>query len=58
MRISFSWKKFHKELDYAVARFITEKSKGIHTKLPSKTSLMEFMEYSYKKTQVKNETKI
>lgn len=47
----FNWKKFHKDLDYAVARYIVETSEGTKIKLPSKTPLMEFMEFSFKKTQ-------
>lgn len=45
------FQKFHKELDKAVGVFILENSKGIHTKLPSETSLMEFMSWSYTKTK-------
>lgn len=54
----FNWKKFNTDIDYAVARYITENPAGIRDiKILSKTSLMEFMIYSLKKTQEQHGTK-
>ena len=41
----FDWKKFHKDLDYAIASWIESNDDN----LPSKKSLMNFMEFSNKK---------
>ena len=43
------WQKFHKDLDFAVATMIDEKSKPKIIFLPSQHTLMEFMTYSNKK---------
>lgn len=40
----FNWEEFHKNLDIALATMITETNA-----LPSKTTLLEFLEYSNKK---------
>ena len=44
------WIEFHKQLDRAVAEWITESKPGIeNTRLPSQTTLIQFMEYSFEK---------
>jgi hypothetical protein len=58
MSKEFNWKKFHKDLDLAIAIWITESPAGIqNTRLPSKTPLFTFMKYSFKKTQEQNGTR-
>lgn len=54
----FDWKKFHQDLDYAVAQYIIDSPAGIQNiRLPSKTTLMKFMVYSNVKRQEQDGTK-
>ena len=50
-KCSFDWVEFHAKLDIAVAHMIEEKSKYPDTCLPSKTTIMELMTYSYEKVK-------
>lgn len=46
--MKFTWKEFHQQLDMAMALWIKEG--GLRSpRFPSKTSLMEFADYSNKK---------
>jgi hypothetical protein len=45
------WKKFHEQLDVAIAIWITDGGTNLPTRLPSKTSLMTFMEFSHEQTK-------
>lgn len=47
---TFDWKKFHKDLDHAMAIMMQE-SKYPDLVLPSETSMMKFIEFSFKKTK-------
>ena len=47
----FDWADFHQKLDIAVAHMIEDKSKYPETCLPSKTTVMELMEFSHDKKQ-------
>lgn len=51
MKCNFDWVEFHAKLDIAVAHMIEEKSKYPDTCLPSKTTIMELMNYSYEKVK-------
>jgi hypothetical protein len=55
MKRKFSWKKFHQDLDLASAIMIEEQSRAGKPYLPSKVSLLQFIEYSHQKTQEHND---
>lgn len=46
-----NWKEFHKELDLRVAMMIEEQSRYPNFKLLTQTSVIEFLEFSHKKSK-------
>jgi len=50
-KCSFDWADFHNKLDIAVAHMIDENSKYPNICLPSKTTIYELMQYSFKKKE-------